>query len=142
MVGDIDEEPVDYFRVDTTKSFLESGNSVFVENTEFFDSPKVEKRWSYTLDTIVSMIGLNESSIHIIKIDVQGSELKVLRGAKKLLERSKDVIIITEVSFVPYNGPDAPSFFDIHFEMTSMGFVLIDLFGYCYYSYYCSVIII
>ena len=58
------------------------------------------------------------------------SELKAIRGARKLIERSPDLIIITEVSVLPFNGGDAPSFFDIHLEMEQLGFKMIEIIDY------------
>ena len=130
LVGEKDNEQADYYHVDPTLSNVESGNSVFRENTIYFDSSKPEKRMSYTIDSIMSIIGMENSSVQIMKLDIQGSELSAIRGARKLIERSKNILIITEISFVPFNGRDSPSFFDIHYEMTSMGFQMLDLLGY------------
>ena len=43
----------------------------------------------------------NIESIDILKIDVQGNELKVLQGAKRMLKEKKVNLIFTEISIAP-----------------------------------------
>jgi FkbM family methyltransferase len=63
----------------------------------------------------------NFPKVDLLKIDIQGGELDVFQGAKQLLKTT--LSIITEVSFFPlYHS--APSFADIHKELTQQGFVL------------------
>jgi FkbM family methyltransferase len=66
---------------------------------------------------------LREQTVQFIKMDVQGSEASVLRGARELLERSSDVVIMTE--FWPYGlalaGSDPASFLR---ELDALGFRL------------------
>ena len=55
----------------------------------------------------------------LIKIDVQGSEDKVIRGGQKTLRRAKAVIV--ETSFTElYDGQ--PLFHDIYEGLRSLGF--------------------
>src|SRR5262245_61248493 len=62
-----------------------------------------------TLDALLESEGVAE--INLIKIDVQGAEAKVVAGAKRVLRRSGDCVIVTE--FWPYglarsgSSPDA-----------------------------------
>ena len=43
----------------------------------------------------------NVESIDILKIDVQGNELKVLQGAKRMLKEKRVKLIFTEISIAP-----------------------------------------
>ena len=43
----------------------------------------------------------NIESIDILKIDVQGNELKVLKGAKRMLKETRVKVIFTEISIAP-----------------------------------------
>lgn len=61
----------------------------------------------------------------ILKIDTQGSELAILRGASNCLSRSL-VAVEIEVEFLPlYRGQ--PLFADVHAFMTGAGYRLMDL---------------
>jgi len=53
-----------------------------------------------TLDKVIS--GLKESSVDILKIDVQGFEVGVLEGARRALNKVKVVMI--EVSLYDFYG--------------------------------------
>ena len=61
----------------------------------------------------------------IFKIDVQGSELLVLRGAERLI-KAYEPVILTEASIVPFNT-GGPSFFEMHVYMESIGYVIADI---------------
>ena len=130
LVGDVVGEEVVYFRPDPKLTDVQTGNSIFRESTYYFDDPVVEKHKTDTIDNILEGLGLGSDAFQLMKIDIQGSELKALRGAKELILRSKDLIIITEVSLLPYNGEDAPTFFEIMLEMESMNFKMIEIIDY------------
>lgn len=63
---------------------------------------------------------------YLIKADVQGAELKVLDGAKKMLEDTE--LVIVEVSLFQFfvNGPQL---YDIVSYMKERGFVAYDFYG-------------
>jgi FkbM family methyltransferase len=65
---------------------------------------------------------------YLIKIDVQGMELPVLEGAKKILPQTE--VIVTEVHVSPYKN--APQFFEFVEFMKKRGFVIYDIFALCY----------
>ena len=48
-----------------------------------------------TLDNLLQQDGINE--VNWIKIDVEGAELEVLKGAHNILSNSKDVSILIEI---------------------------------------------
>jgi FkbM family methyltransferase len=50
-----------------------------------------------TLDNIVNSIGILEEKVNWIKIDVEGAELEVLKGAHNILSKSKDIALLIEV---------------------------------------------
>jgi len=82
----------------TKVDLMSTGASLYRENTEFFSDEKV-----FTID--VDLVALDElfsdRTFDFIKIDVQGAELDVIRGAEKLLRRSEHVLV--ELSLVQYN---------------------------------------
>ena len=68
----------------------------------------------------------------LLKIDVQGGELKVLEGATKLL--SKVSIVMTEVEFAPIYK-NQPLFSDIDSFLRGKGFFLLELYNKGYASF-------
>lgn len=68
------------------------------------------------LDDIAETVGLD-----FLKIDVQGGEMLVLRGAAERLKSA--VVVHTEVEFVPLYK-DQPLFADIDAELRAQGFLL------------------
>lgn len=60
-------------------------------------------------------------SIDYLKIDVQGAEVDVMRGAERLLKSA--CVVQTEINFVPLYK-DMPLFSDVDAEMRRQGFLL------------------
>lgn len=50
-----------------------------------------------TLDNILYSIGIKTENVNWIKIDVEGAELEVLKGAHNILSKSKDIALLIEV---------------------------------------------
>ena len=75
-----------------------------------------------TLDGIAGEAGICE--IDLLKIDVQGAELKVLAGAPMTLPRTRFVWM--EVSFKPLYENSA-TFFEMYEQMQRHGFGLLDM---------------
>jgi len=63
---------------------------------------------------------------YLIKVDVEGAEVDVLKGAKKILEET-DVVILEVTFFIELQN--APEFFEVLTFMDSIGFVLYDIFN-------------
>jgi FkbM family methyltransferase len=69
--------------------------------------------------------------IDILKLDIQGAELKALAGAAALLERRAIGIIYTEVLFVPvYQGQ--AWYYDIAAFLARYGYRLFDVYNFTY----------
>ncbi len=77
-----------------------------------------------TLDSVTSHLGLQSPAL--LKLDVQGFELEVLRGGHRLLGLSE--VVIMEVSLLPYND-GAPLFAEVIAFMNKEGFVAFDFCG-------------
>ena len=75
-----------------------------------------------TLDKVIS--GLKESSVDILKIDVQGFEVGVLKGARRALNKVKVVMI--EVSLYDFYGNSKSTWFDVNKILEESNFKLID----------------
>ena len=50
-----------------------------------------------TLDNIMDLNDIKQESVNWIKIDVEGAELEVLKGATNVLSKSKDISILIEI---------------------------------------------
>lgn len=91
-----------------------------MENVESVDVPVT------TLDSFVSENHIE--SIDLLKLDVQGFESEVLRGARTLLEEARIALIYTEVTFeTHYTGQT--TFARLHDMLTKAGFELVDIYG-------------
>lgn len=75
-----------------------TGSSVFEERSPFRSREKIKKRVR-TLDVIASEKSFSEADF--LKLDVQGYELEVLKGAKNVLANTEVALI--ECSFIPSN---------------------------------------
>lgn len=100
------------------------GNSYYLETTGAFNESHKSVRTGYTLDSIVLHNGWPMPDL--IKIDVQGAELDILKGAKRCLDKCKDVIL--EAQHVNYNE-GAPKVAEVIQYMESIGFTLIKRFS-------------
>lgn len=69
--------------------------------------------------------------LHILKMDTQGGELKILKGAKEMLEKKMIDLIYTEVLFVPLYSGQA-NFYQISSYLTDFRYRLFDFFSYRY----------
>ena len=103
------------------------GNSYYRENTEFSpaaavlfsDAHRVSKI-SMTLDTVVKQKGFPLPDL--IKMDVQGAEMDILKGAGNTLKNCRDLIL--EIAHVEYNK-GAPHKDEIIAYVESLGFKLV-----------------
>lgn len=99
------------------------GNSYYKENTPFYNESHAKPRITLTLDTITAKLPKPD----LIKIDVQGAELDVLRGGMECLKHAKDVIL--EAQHVNYNE-GAPKVEEVIAFMNQHGFDLVSRFCY------------
>jgi len=115
LVGSYDGE-VDYYM--TKDDIKSTGNSIYLENTIHFSPEKliIEKKPIITLDTLFKN---NKTIFDLIKIDTQGSELDILKGATNFYKYAKGIIL--EVSIIDYNK-NAPLENDVIEYMYSINF--------------------
>lgn len=113
-----------------------SGNTDFhlTSNQEFNSISKVQDSFQSTFEGLAqverkvtvpvqTLDGLcrDFSEISLLKIDVQGFEKEVIRGAKEILKKSK--VLIVEMNFSPlYDGES--SFTEVHEMLTQSGFYI------------------
>lgn len=74
-----------------------TGSSIYKENTTHYEDPLVVKKWMYSLDD------LRLPPFDLIKLDVQGAELDILKGGKNYLKQTKPHYLLLETSIQQYN---------------------------------------
>ena len=83
-----------------------------------------------TIDEVCSEKGLKGP--YLIKIDAQGAELKVVEGAKRVLEDTEAVILEVTLFGTMIGGPQLA---DVVIYMKDRGFVVYDVWGLLYRPY-------
>jgi FkbM family methyltransferase len=122
-VSDVDSEE-EFFLVDTGDSPMNS-LTTGVPGTPFMNGRDIRKIsiQTITLDTFCSEVNLRPN---LVKIDVEGAELLVLRGAGKLLGESCPTIIL---AVHPYWLPAEQSSQQIFELLTQYGYTVYDSAG-------------
>ena len=100
-------------------------SSIFLPNFKFLNSFPDSERWDVLDKVIIEVIPLDELNInaHFIKIDTQGSELEILKGAKQTLQSVLGLEI--EVSFLEIYK-NQPLFEDLRNFLYNHGFEFYD----------------
>jgi FkbM family methyltransferase len=100
------------------------GSSVLEELTS---TPRLQKHLPMqTLDALLADAAPPEGSSLLLKLDVQGYELEVLRGGVRTLAAAD--VLVSEVSLLPYNR-DAPLMVEVLAYLDQNGFAPYDLAG-------------
>ena len=98
-----------------------TGDSLFKENTGYFDDCKEIKRSATTLDLV-----FNKNEVfELIKIDCQGAEIPILKGGNILVQKSS--VIILEVPFMGEYNIGAPNFYEHINYMENIGYRVFDI---------------
>ena len=90
---------VDNATVELKESEKDWESSIISSDYKVINSIKID---TITLDTVLREEILNEETL-IIKIDVEGSDLDVLAGAKKIIQQYKPIIIIEFSRYITQN---------------------------------------
>jgi len=113
-------EQVDWFEMQNT------GDSFFKEKTNHFINCNSVKRDTIDLNTHILQNNILQDSKNIlIKIDCQGAEIPILKGASTILEKT-DFIILETPLFGQYNE-GVPTFLEHLTFMDSIGFNTYDI---------------
>jgi FkbM family methyltransferase len=123
LLGDV-EKDVSFYKAVGPSVGTNTGASVYLEVTHHYapGTYTVETLPMVPLDTYAPRANLPRPDL--IKLDVQGAELDVLKGAESLLQTTK--YILMEVALHRWNK-DAPMIEDVVTYMASQGFELIDI---------------
>lgn len=100
------------------------GNSYYKENTVHYNETHAVHEIGKTLDTIVSEN--NWPLPDLMKLDVQGAEIDILKGAQKCIENCSDIILEAQHSDYNIGAPSADTVIQF---MSSLGFKLVSNFS-------------
>jgi FkbM family methyltransferase len=109
-------------RKDVTFYSMETGSSVMPEVTSVPRTPITLDM--QTLDDVTSRAAV--AGPLLIKLDVQGYELEVLRGSKRTLQLTE--VIVLELSLLEYNR-GAPLLAQVLAEVSALGYAIYDICG-------------
>ena len=95
-----------YSKETKIKLYLPSGESGFTKyNTIMSDWVNTKDKFvevnANTLDYLLQSKGIREEEVNWIKIDVEGAEFEVLKGATNVLSKSKDIALLMELHGPP-----------------------------------------
>ena len=99
------------------------GNSYYKENTGHYNEGHAVEKIAYTLDTIIQ--NNNWQWPDLIKMDIQGAELDVIKGSPIAFSKCSDIIL--EAQHVDYNE-GAPKADEIIEYLENVGFKLVGNF--------------
>jgi FkbM family methyltransferase len=133
LLSDQSNRELDFFTLNNENS-ITTGSSVYKELTQYYKNPIVVKKRTTTLDDIAKRVNFrgNWKNSGLIKLDTQGSELDILRGAENFLSTYQPKYILIEASVKPYNL-EAPLVGDVIEYMRSKGYQIVDLM-HCLYD--------
>jgi len=113
-------EEIDWYCIKGT------GDSMFKEKTKHYINCDSIKRETIDLNTHILKNNLfQESNNILIKIDCQGAEISILKGASSILEKT-DFILLEIPLFGQYND-GIPNFLEHIQYMNSIGFITYDI---------------
>lgn len=113
-------EEITWYEMRTT------GDSMFLEKTHYFTNPAITKRPSITLNDFITTNHILKEHNHLfIKIDCQGAEIPILKGASDILNRTD--FIVLEIPFFGKYNTGVPTFLEHIQYMDSIGFVPYDI---------------
>lgn len=110
---------------------IATGASLYKENTDWYSDGKYETVTVET-DTLDSRAYFDSEQIDLIKIDVQGSELDILKGGTMTMKRTSYALI--ELSLVEYNQ-GSPLIGEVVDKMIDYGFCMVDILEYHSFSH-------
>lgn len=102
-----------------------TGDSMFREKTHYFSKCEPIRRYTIDLDTLMKDEFNNATNI-LIKIDCQGAEIPILKGAKTIYSKT-DFILLEVPLFGQYNE-GVPNFLEHIRFMDEIGFVPYDIY--------------
>ena len=120
-----------FIRKNQGNSSFYSNNNLIIENFPYGDRFQVIDKTSVKTDTLDNLLHLNNiHNMDYLKVDVEGEDLNVIKGAQRTLAEGIFALQI-EVRFIEFYKNE-PLFSEVNSFITSLGFELFDLNRYYY----------
>ena len=98
-----------------------TGDSIFKENTGYFEDCEKIQRKTTTLDQVF----MQDEIFDLIKIDCQGAEIPILKGGRKLIQNTS--VIILEMPFMGEYNIGVSNFYEHIDYMDKIGYRVFDI---------------
>jgi hypothetical protein len=109
----------------TTES-LSVGNTLVVDNEVALNAPPLLEVRLETADAFCVERGIQR--VNLLKIDTEGYEMNVLRGAEKLLAEGRIDFILAECDFFRRGGEPHGDFIEISKHLSTFGFHVVSFY--------------
>ncbi len=99
------EDKIKLYLLKVDKSSYTKYNTIMIDRAQHNNENNnfVEVK-ANTLDYLLQSIGIKHEQVNWIKIDVEGAEYDVLKGAKNILSKSKDISLLIEIHNLTTNN--------------------------------------
>jgi FkbM family methyltransferase len=91
------EDKIRLYLLKVDKSSYTKYNTVMIDRAQYNNEKNFVEVKANTLDYLLQSIGIKHEQVNWIKIDVEGAEFDVLKGAKNILSKSKDISLLIEI---------------------------------------------
>jgi len=127
VLGNEDNKMVNFY---TAKNVIQTGNSIYKENSNCYSNPIIKQIKMKKLDTIIKENNLPLPDF--VKLDVQGAELDVLSGLSYT-----PLMVVLEANLTNFNI-GAPTFDDKIIYMSNRGYRSLDIVDLSYSRFFSS----
>ena len=98
------EDKIRLYLLKVDKSSYTKYNTIMIDRAQYNNEKKFVEVKANTLDYLLQSIGIKHEQVNWIKIDVEGAEFDVLKGAKDILSKSKDISLLIEIHNLTTNN--------------------------------------
>jgi FkbM family methyltransferase len=91
------EDKIRLYLLKKDKSSYTKYNTVMTDRAQYNNEKSFVEVQANTLDYLLESNGIKHEDVNWIKIDVEGAEFDVLKGAKNILSKSKNISLLIEI---------------------------------------------
>ena len=98
------EDKIRLYLLKVDKSSYTKYNTIMIDRAQYANEKNFVEVKANTLDYLLQSNGIKHEQVNWIKIDVEGAEYDVLKGAKNILSESKDISLLIEIHNLSTNN--------------------------------------